>query len=214
RRLGDVVGVVHVERLVHHRIEWLPFGRERLEPERPYDLLDRLGDGLEPAIELVVLTRTVDVVEHRKELRDDPGNGSLMVGLAVAIDPALVVDVLRLQPLQVGRTLGELLLDRQLRRRLGIGRRGVRLRWSVLLRLRGCRLLRLGLGRRRGVGLLRAYLLVIGLGHLLSPSLESSSTISASTTSSSALSPEASPGVAPAASPAAACSEYIAAPIF
>ena len=50
---------------------------------------------------VAVLTRQVDVVQHRQERLDDAADRHRTMQLAVTVDPLLVVDVLGLQPLQI-----------------------------------------------------------------------------------------------------------------
>ena len=50
----------------------------------------------------------VEVVEHGEQLADELRAGGDQHGLAVAVDPAPVVGVLRGDPLQVGGALGDL----------------------------------------------------------------------------------------------------------
>src|SRR5690606_10573993 len=111
---------------------------------------------------------------------------------AIVLDPALVVEELRLLALQV---LGE--LSDPLLRRGALGLLGPGLLVGCGLLTRGC-----GLGSLVGLG--------HRIGHFCSPS-SPSSTISASTTSSS---PASSPAGAPCASASAAAAAYIASPIF
>src|SRR5262249_55582793 len=138
----------------------------------------------------------------------------LLHQLTVAVDPALVVDVLRLEPLQVRGPLGQLRLEGAFAgRRVGDRRSGV-LDLGLVRHLGR----RVGGGAHRGDGLLPVGEAIVAgrLGHeaawLSSPSLPGSSTISASTTSSSD-SPVA-PVVPPAAAESASAAAYIAAPIF
>ena len=74
-------------------------------------LLQRVGHGLEAALELAVLLGPADVVEHREQRAQHRGLARGAGERTVALDASLVVDVLGLQPLEVGRALGELLLD-------------------------------------------------------------------------------------------------------
>ena len=53
-------------------------------------------------VELAVLARGVHVVEHPEQRLEDVAHGALLDHGAVTVDPSLVVDVLGLQPLQVG----------------------------------------------------------------------------------------------------------------
>ena len=64
-----------------------------------------------PCVERAVLARPVDVVEDLDDRRQGLVRRVLAHQLAVALDPALVVEVLGLEPLEVGGPLGELLLD-------------------------------------------------------------------------------------------------------
>src|SRR5690606_12315705 len=158
---------------------------------------ERLGHRAEGPGEVAVVACPTDVVEHAEQLTEHRRNSILADGLAVALNPAAVVDVLRLHPLQLFEPLG-----------------GQRLGGSELLRA-DCRL---GAGLRWLVGggtlagrpqltCLRVDATAVAHdravvrlldGHLSS---FSSSTISASTTSSSSVpaAPEASPAVSPAA---------------
>ena len=64
-----------------------------------------------PVVELAVLTGPVDGVEHVDDRRERGVRRVLADQLPVAVDPALVVEVLGLEPLQVGGALGERLLE-------------------------------------------------------------------------------------------------------
>ena len=94
-------------------------GCAELDQPLPRDhALELLGDAAEAVVERTVLAGPVDGVEDL----DDRGQGLvrrvLAHQVAVALDPALVVDVLGLEPLQVGGPLRELPLDG---RTLGLG---------------------------------------------------------------------------------------------
>ena len=65
----------------------------------------------EALVERAVLARPVDVVEDLDDRRQGLVRRVLAHQLAVTLDPALVVEVLGLEPLEVGGPLGELLLD-------------------------------------------------------------------------------------------------------
>ena len=62
-----------------------------------------------------MLAGAVDVVEDLDDRRQRLVRRVLAHQLAVAVDAPLVVEVLGLEPLEVGRPLGELLLDRRVR---------------------------------------------------------------------------------------------------
>ena len=105
------------QRLVDPRVELVAHLSERRQPEPVDRALERLGDGLEAAVQLVVVASPADVVEHRQQRGQHVGDRGVADDLAVAVDPALVVDVLGLQPLQVSGALGKLLLDARRARR-------------------------------------------------------------------------------------------------
>ena len=56
---------------MHRRVERLADRAEPLETDARECRLERLADGLERALELAVLAGTIDVVEDRKQLRQD-----------------------------------------------------------------------------------------------------------------------------------------------
>ena len=90
------------------RVALLPVGHQAEPAERGLQLV---GDRLEAAGQLAVLPRLVDGVEHGQQPAQRGRHGLLFHGRAVAVDALAVVGVLRLQPLQVGRALGQLDLD-------------------------------------------------------------------------------------------------------
>src|SRR6476661_1800970 len=230
------------EGLVDRRVEPVADGAELGQAEPGDDPLELVRDRLESVLERRVLAGTVDRVEHLGDRRESSVGRVLADQLAVPLDAPLVVEVLGLEPLEVGGQVGHvapcgeqvaLELDvpghatgpvsghatgpvsghgAGLRRGLDLGLVGHLGRGVTEAAGRG------PLGRSRS-GLLRLLLgsdarLGSGVGHLLSPSLVSvsSSTISASTTSSSA-SPVA-PVAPPAAADSASAAAYMAAPIF
>ena len=73
--------------------------------------LELVGDRLETAGQLAVLAGRADIVQHVIRSLSRPSTLALPDHIAVAVDPALVVDVLGLQPLQVSRALGQLRLQ-------------------------------------------------------------------------------------------------------
>ena len=72
-----------------------------------------------PVDEVAVVARGLDVVEHRQHRLEHVAHGALLHQRPVAVDPALVVDVLGLQPLQVAEPLGG-------ERRVGVRHTGIR----------------------------------------------------------------------------------------
>src|SRR6478735_4789700 len=217
--LGQLGLDVH-EGLVHVGVELLAGLAETLDAETAERRLELVGDGRERATgEVAGLAGHVDVVEDRQQRLDDAAHRGVTDDLAVAVDALLVVDVLGLQPLEVGEVgRGERVLLRE-RLPLGGGLRAV-----VVL------VVAAGLGRGAGAALVVRVVAAGartggagglaagtprvghlgpvgagpgalgvrgGLGHLASLA-SSSSTTSASTTSSSA-------APAPPAPPAPAC---------
>ena len=65
------------QRLVDRRVERLARLAELLEAELRHGRLERLGDRLEPAVELAVLAGPADVVEHREQLGERGRDGLL-----------------------------------------------------------------------------------------------------------------------------------------
>src|SRR5699024_8986583 len=182
-------------------VEDLSLGADALQTVRLAEgLLELVGDRPEGAAlgQVPVLTGQLDLVEDRQQTLEHVVGGADLDVRTVAVHAPLVVDVLRLQPLQVREAL--------------LGKGGVRVDLRLALRRRGGGLPFAG-GRDvdllldLGSGLLGRHLGVHGLvlvGHLFS----SSSTTSASTTSSSWApdwSPAASSAPAPPASPCSAC---------
>src|SRR5215813_9106268 len=55
-----------------------------------------------------MIASPADVVEHGQQLDQDAGQGELAHGGPVPVDPLAVVGILSLNPLQVGRALGQL----------------------------------------------------------------------------------------------------------
>ena len=142
-------------------------GAELGQPEARDDPLERVGDGLEAAVQLAVLAGPVDGVEHLGDRGERGVRRVLADQLAVAVDPALVVDVLGLQPLQVGGPLGQLRVWRDGRarrsaRRLGSPARPARHRPPAAVLLRRAR----GSGGRSAPHPRDAVLVVGRLGHL------------------------------------------------
>src|SRR5699024_2851224 len=172
----------------------------------------------------------LDLVEDRQERLEDVVRRADLDVRPVAVDAPLVVDVLRLQPLQVREALGRedrvrVLLpglvrsDGDLLLAPGGGGPGVDHRARLLVGR--CLDVDLLLGLRDGGIRVRGRLGVDGLvrvGHLFS-SASASSTTSASTMSSSPSpepwsAPGSPPGVSPPAWPSSAEAAYRAAPIF
>src|SRR5690606_24506269 len=101
-RLGHLGRQRVHERLVDGRVEGLALLAVLHQPELARDRLQALGDGLEAAVELVVLTGAADVVQHREQLGQHLTEGLLADRDPVALDALAVVVVLGLQPLEVG----------------------------------------------------------------------------------------------------------------
>src|SRR6478735_4149918 len=218
--LGQLGLDVH-EGLVHVGVELLAGLAETLDAETAERRLELVRDGRErTAGEVAGLAGHVDVVEDRQQRLDDAAHRGVTDDLAVTVDALLVVDVLGLQPLEVGEVgRGERVLLRQ-----GLALAGGLRAVVVLVVAAG---LRRGAGaalvvrvvapgaRTGGAGGLAAGTLRVGhlgpagtglgalglgvrggLGHLASLA-SSSSTTSASTTSSSDAPAPAEPDEAP-----------------
>src|SRR5262245_12364597 len=138
-RLVDAVVVRVQERLVLDRVEPLAHLAELLQPELRDDLLQRLADRLEAALELAMLAGPADVVQDRQQLAERVGNGQFADDDPVPLHPLAVVGVLGLDTLQVTGALGNRRLER------------CHLRRQVRHLLRGFRCGR-GTGRCRGFG--------------------------------------------------------------
>ncbi len=109
RRDVDAVAEVGLgvhQRLVDGRVERLAGLAEPLQavpPEHPLQLVRDRGE--RAGLQVPVLAGQVDVVQHRKQRLEDAAHGLVACDVAVALDPLAVVDVLGLQPLQVGQPL-------------------------------------------------------------------------------------------------------------
>jgi hypothetical protein len=114
------------ERLVDRRVERVAGLAEALHAELGQGALELVRDGGErPALQVAVLTRQVDVIQHRQQRLDDAADRRVMVQLTVTVDALLVVDVLGLQPLQVA---GQVSSQRRVRMDFFALDRGVRTR--------------------------------------------------------------------------------------
>src|SRR5215212_1051442 len=194
----DALGMSVQQCLVDVRVERIagfPVGLEAVLGRHPLDLV---RDGFEAAGQLAVLASRPYVVQHGQEVLQDSLDGPSPNN--IPIHPALVVDVLRLQPLEIGGALGQ--RGGQLRHRAVLDRAGIHSRITIGERSRGAlrggsrsslrlpHLVRLGgdaLVDPNVDSRLRFFRTIWCSAHLDSLVFSSSSTISASTTSSSAV---------------------------
>ena len=189
--------------LVQHRVEVLAFLAERHQTESGQGAVQLVGYRLQRAgLQVAVLARPLEIVEHAQQLADDAGLGPVGRGLLVAQRALAVVGEVGLDPLQVTQQFGGL-----------AGLLGTFAR-KVPGRTPSRRPSLLGTGRGMphftrfridpplvGDGYLLLWIAIrflISVRHLDS---RSSSTTSASTTSSAE--PEEAPGSPPSCGPAA-----------
>ncbi len=100
-----------------------PRPRRRTPPARARSARRQLvGDRLQRArLQVAVLARPLEIVEHAQQLADDGGLGPIRRGLLVAQRALAVVGEVGLDPLQVGDQLGDLVgVGRTRRRRPGL----------------------------------------------------------------------------------------------
>src|SRR3954451_3359663 len=126
--LGDHLrrGHLHVgiladvaERRVEVRVERVTRLAVLDQTGRRHDPLQLLGNGGEAGLELPVLAGPVDRVEHVDDRGERGVRRVLAHQLTVTVDPALVVEVLGLEALQVGGALGQRLQRRSQHHTLG-----------------------------------------------------------------------------------------------
>src|SRR5687768_13321316 len=185
------------QRLMDVRIKGLTRLPEGLQAVFGGDPLDLFGHRLEAAVQFLVLASRTHIVQDREEVLQHTLDRHLARKITIAVDSALIVHVLGLQPLQIRGPFrqGGLELDHlcfSLRNwtsglfRAGCGRSRSCLRLPYLIGFRidatpvpygWATLLKLSLGV--------LPMLMFGYGHRGSLEVWSSSTISASTTSSS-----------------------------
>src|SRR5215213_1213554 len=196
----DALGMSVQECLVDVRVEPITSFPVCLEAVLGRHPLDLVRDSLEAAGQLAVLVSRPYVVQHGQEVLQDSLDRPRPNNITIPIHPALVVDVLRLQPLEIGSPLGQ--RGGQLRYRAILDRAGIHsgitigepsrgaLRGGSRSSLRLPHLVRLGVDAPvvpnvdSRLGFFRT---IRCSAHLDSLVFSSSSTISASTTSSSAV---------------------------
>ena len=72
-----------------------------LQAQPGADGLQRLAHSLECTLELTVLSRTINVIQHGEEISKNPSDRHIAGGLAVAIHALAIVRILGVHPAQV-----------------------------------------------------------------------------------------------------------------